>query len=77
LGKLILFLLIGFVIYWGLRKMGGAGDRASTPKPPQPETMVSCDYCGLHVPQKESIVEQGRYYCGEEHRRLDGSRQRD
>jgi uncharacterized protein len=68
-GKLILFLIVGLAIYWWLRRPAAkpgktaAGERDA-------ETMVSCAYCGLHVPQKECVADHGRYYCGEEHRRL-------
>ncbi len=33
------------------------------------ETMVSCAYCGLHVPQNEALQAQGKYYCSGEHRK--------
>jgi uncharacterized protein len=33
--------------------------------------MVRCDYCGLHVPENEALLSDGRRYCSQEHRRLD------
>jgi uncharacterized protein len=74
LGKLIFFLLAGVVIFWWLRKAGAPAKRPASQR--EPETMVSCAYCGLHIPQKESVAEQGRYYCGKEHQRLDGNQRR-
>jgi uncharacterized protein len=38
--------------------------------------MVRCAYCGLHVPQSESVVVDGRHYCGDEHRQLDSNGKR-
>lgn len=37
-------------------------------------TMIRCDYCGLHVPEKTALLRQGRRYCSEEHRRIDNNR---
>ena len=31
--------------------------------------MVSCDNCGIHLPQSEAISHEGRYYCCKEHAR--------
>lgn len=76
MGKLILFLIVGLAILWWLRRPKAVkGQKATGAR--EPETMVSCAYCGLHVPQKECVADQGRYYCGEEHRRLAGRSGRD
>ena len=32
------------------------------------ETMVRCAVCHLHIPRKEALFEEGRAYCGPEHR---------
>lgn len=76
MGKLILFLIVGLAIYWWLRQAKAAPGRKAADEH-EPETMVSCAYCGLHVPQKECVADHGRYYCGEEHRRLAGRSGRD
>ena len=47
---------------------------AKTPRPrtpPQVESFVACHKCGLHIPRREAIVQQGRYYCSESHRDAD------
>ena len=74
--KLIFFLLLGFVAYWLLRRKRIARGPDAKRQPHSPETMVSCAYCGLHVPQGECVTVAGRYYCGEEHRRLDAGNPR-
>lgn len=76
MGRLILFLIVGLAIYWWLRKPKGTPGKSAAGER-EAETMVSCAYCGLHVPLKECVAENGRYYCGEEHRRLAGRPGRD
>lgn len=34
---------------------------------PHSDSMVRCELCGLHVPQDEALVRNGRYYCCKEH----------
>jgi uncharacterized protein len=76
--KILFFLIIGIAVYLLLGKRraartprpGRAGSPSSTATG-LPEAMVSCAYCGLHIPTSESLKIEGRHYCGEEHRRLD------
>jgi uncharacterized protein len=74
--KIILFLLLAIAVYWWLRMRRSAVGRDDAKAPDDAETMVSCTYCGLHVPLKESVAGGGRYYCGEEHRQLDAGGRR-
>ena len=64
---LLLALVIG--IAWHLWRSKRV---AQTPPPqrkplPQPETMVHCEHCGVHVPQSEAIGFRGRYFCSQAH----------
>jgi uncharacterized protein len=74
--KILFFLLIGIAVYLLLakgrtkREVSGDESPASSTVVP-PEAMVSCAYCGLHIPTSESLNVAGRHYCGEEHQRLD------
>ncbi len=34
------------------------------------EDMVRCTQCGVHLPRSESILSQGKFYCSDEHRKL-------
>jgi uncharacterized protein len=73
-GKLLFFVIIGIAVFLLLGKKRAA--RPSRPAPSaakSPEVMVSCAYCGLHIPRSESLPAEGRHYCGDEHRRLDAS----
>lgn len=36
------------------------------------ESMVRCEYCGIHLPRSEALLLQGKTWCGEEHARLGG-----
>jgi len=72
-GKILFFLILGVALFLLLGKGRGArsGRREAPPPAQSPEPMVSCAYCGLHIPSSESLLTEGRHYCGEEHRRLD------
>lgn len=72
MGKLILFLIVILAVYWWLRKPRTIARQDDIPAAQEPETMVSCALCGLHVPLRESVAANGRHYCGAEHRDLDG-----
>jgi uncharacterized protein len=75
--KAIFFLLVVFAVYLllrlGRRARPEEKSRGSAPNS-VPEVMVSCARCGLHIPASESLPASGRYYCCEEHRRLDFDR---
>jgi uncharacterized protein len=32
------------------------------------EDMVRCEHCGVHLPKGESILADGQFFCGAEHR---------
>jgi uncharacterized protein len=68
MGKLLFFLLLAVAIYWWLRR--SQSDRNEQSRDPKIEAIVKCAYCGLHVPQSESVFDRGHYYCDEKHRRL-------
>lgn len=31
------------------------------------ETVVKCDYCGLHIPEEEAVRKDGKSYCSRQH----------
>ena len=72
---IFLFLLGLFGIWWLRRKFddGASRPRNGAPAaqaPAEPERMVACAQCGLHVPESEGVAEGGHYYCSDAHRRL-------
>ena len=69
--KFILLLLAVIVLLWLLR---GSLRRHRPPPsppqaPPQPQAMLQCAQCGLHLPRDESLPGKGGVFCGEAHRR--------
>jgi len=38
-----------------------------------PQKVIKCDKCATHIPEHEAIRHKGRYYCSEEHKRLDSN----
>lgn len=70
--KLILLLFFGIMVFFLLRSLQGkgAGHKGKTGPPSEPERMVACAHCGVHIPESESLASLGSHYCSEEHRRL-------
>ncbi len=65
----IVFLLIAiFLIWWILRSL--RSERATASKP-EIKNMLSCKYCGLHIPEDEAIRKNGNNYCSKEHAQKD------
>jgi len=52
--------------------------RARQQPPPavgdNPESMVRCAHCGIHLPRSDAVLLEGRTWCSSEHARL-GQRQ--
>jgi uncharacterized protein len=70
--KYLLLFAILFVVYlaWrNARVQRGGGTPPPAGRPGQPQEMVSCPVCGLHLPRQEALVgPSGRYFCCVEHR---------
>jgi AmpD protein len=41
--------------------------KAKRAKITEPETIVQCHYCSLHLPKSEAIAQENRFYCSKEH----------
>ena len=67
MSKLLLFGLLGLVIYLILRA-SGRKQRAAAAPPSQ--RMVACAHCGVNFPETESLKSGEQYYCCEQHRGL-------
>ena len=69
--KIILLLVAVGVLFWLLR---GSLRRARPPQagktgqPGEPQAMLQCAQCGLHLPRDEAMPGQGGVFCGEAHR---------
>jgi len=74
------FLLTVVIVVVALRVWFGKGRRAApsrrsastrAPQVAQPLAMVACTRCGVHLPAADAFLDdQGRRFCGAEHRRL-------
>lgn len=64
---LIVFALFG-LFWWLLRRMAAAHRQRRKPSEKEPESMVTCAYCGVNQPVSESLRVGERYYCCPEHR---------
>ncbi len=69
--KILLFLVAVFVLLWLLR--GGTRRRKPTPPPgarpaTEPQPMLTCAKCGVHLPRDEALPGRGGVFCSEAHR---------
>lgn len=77
------YLLLFLVVLWlwyspFVRGLLGRNKPASDPKPAQggskgpstqPDQIVPCAHCGVHLPFKDAVLDiGGRVYCGDAHR---------
>jgi uncharacterized protein len=69
MSKLLLFGLLGLLVYLILRA-SGRKRRGSAAPMSATEQMVACAQCGLNLPETESLKSGERYYCCEQHREL-------
>jgi uncharacterized protein len=78
--KLLVFLLVLFAIYWVRRMLSkpkhppGAGPQSGASRDRAGQTqastrMLSCQRCGVHVPESEGVRVGGVFFCCEAHAR--------
>ena len=72
-GRLLLWLVLGYVAWWLLRPRRRPGPPPAARGPAAPaapvEAMVDCAHCGLHLPASEALRDaQARPYCSTAHR---------
>lgn len=71
MGKL-LFLVLLAVAGWLAWRVAVARARprepAAPPPLPEPQRIVRCAECDLHLPEQDAIVDDGRHFCCVEHR---------
>ncbi len=72
---LILLVVIGVALWWlsGRRRAPppDASPRTPPPAPPpaEPQPMLACAHCGVHLPRDEALCDPaGRAFCSESHR---------
>lgn len=76
--NLLIFILVLIIVWWvrrALQKPRG-GDPSRThgasrqDRSGDPERMLECEHCGVHIPESEGLYDGDTFYCSEEHRRL-------
>ncbi|MBA0916727.1 MAG: PP0621 family protein [Nitrosomonadaceae bacterium] len=70
MGKLIFFILVGVLIFWGIRRHLRGVKKGDEESPGGEEDMVCCLHCGIHLPKSECVSSEGKFFCSDEHRRL-------
>lgn len=73
---LAILILLLIVAWWASRALER---RKRQPRPPsgkkQPERMLECLHCGVHIPESEGVQGEAGFFCCDEHRRLGKPRQ--
>lgn len=72
MSKIITIVLLVILGVYLFRRL--AGQRGAPSKPPEnkaAEDMVRCKVCGVNLPRSEAVLSKGRFYCCDEHRRVD------
>jgi len=67
---LILLGLIFAVIMWFKFSRPNRSNQDTSEIPSQPEHMVRCAHCAVHLPEHEAITSRQAAYCSVEHRDL-------
>ena len=76
MGRILFFVVLGVGLYvafriWRAGQQRDGANRAAGSPPAAGEAMVRCDRCGLNVPRSEALAEGDRWYCSEDHLRLE------
>ncbi len=68
MSRLILILAIVGVIYVLLRRYRNNSLNQTATPPVEPQTMLRCKQCGVHVPSSEAVLANGENFCCAAHR---------
>ena len=74
MGRILFFVVLGIGLYVAFRiwRAGQQRDTAARrPTGSAGEAMVRCSHCGLNVPKSEALADGERWFCSENHRRLE------
>jgi AmpD protein len=71
--KWLLLFALGYFFYRWLKLQKQAKDNTKNPAEPklakalEPEPVVQCEYCKVHLPRSEAQIHDERFYCSLEH----------
>ena len=70
--KILLFLVAVFVLLWllkgGISRRSGGNVPPMPPRAGEPQPIVACAQCGVHLPSNEALPGKGGVFCGDAHR---------
>lgn len=70
---LIAGIVLSYLWFKGKKQAKAVKQETSTPKPnkakvvAEPEAMVLCQFCKVHLPKSDALVIEDRFYCSKEH----------
>jgi uncharacterized protein len=67
MSRLIFIIVIIAVVYFLLKSYSRKSRKQD--ETPQTQDMVSCAYCGVHLPKSDSVLMNGKHYCCTAHSR--------
>jgi len=68
---LLLFFIIWFLL-WIIKKQFTSANRPDTSVNKQSaEDIIACSYCGVHTPMSSGVMQNGKFYCTEQHAQQD------
>lgn len=70
MGKILLLILVGLVVYALIRNYRRSLDKPATAHEHTVEDMVKCAHCGVNLPRSEAIYTGGEFFCTPEHKQL-------
>lgn len=71
MGKILLLIVVGLVIYAIFRNYQRSLNKPSASSRSQTaEDMVQCAHCKVNLPRSEAIKTEGTFYCTTEHQKL-------
>lgn len=68
--KYLILIGVIFAVIWWLKLSRDAPSKETKASSDQPQSMVACLHCGLHLPQNDALATRNGFYCSEEHRAL-------
>lgn len=69
--RLIILLVIVATLLWLLKRLFSSDPEAEQIESANPENMLQCKYCGVHVPESSVVTIDQQSYCCQEHADLD------
>ncbi len=80
MARLLLIFVVGFVAYLLVKSYFKKLNQ--TRRPPEAQSgvqgddkkMLRCEHCGIHAPQSEGVTAEDKFYCSDEHYRLNAKK---